>query len=334
MQLLIPQSPQPVLADPLGRGIGYLRLSLTAACSMRCTYCRPKVMDETDKGGAMPPATIERVVRHLVRRWGVTKVRLTGGEPTARPDLIEIIRRISGIDGLEDLAMTTNGLTLPHQAAALRQAGLHRLNVSLDSLRPHTFERMTGVRGPDRVLEGIRAALSVGLAPLKLNTVVLAGENEAELPELVRFAAEHDVEIRFIELMPMGPLADQWADRYVPEATMRRRLERIVLDWRPLEQGHSSARRFEVLLDDGRRTTVGFITPMSCNFCAACNRLRLTSNGDVYPCLMDRPRGNILSAVAPQFDAERFDQALMDALQAKAPEHPINGFTTMTVLGG
>jgi cyclic pyranopterin phosphate synthase len=193
---------------------------------------------------------------------------------------------------------------------------------------------MTGVRGPDRVIEGIQAAKDAGLQPIRLNTVVLSGENEAELPDLVRFAADHKLEIRFIELMPMGPLADQWADRYVPEAAMRGQIDPIVRHWSPIEQGHGSARRFEVSLHDGRHATIGFITPMSCNFCAACNRLRLTSDGDVYPCLMDQPRGNIMSALTPRFDAQVFDQTLIDALQDKASEHPVNGFTIMTVLGG
>jgi len=245
----------------------------------------------------LSPQALETLVRHLVSRWGLSKVRLTGGEPTARPDCIEIIQRLAGIENRVELAMTTNGLTLARDAAHLRAAGLQRINVSLDSLHADTFARMTGVRGPERVVAGIHAAMEAGLAPIRLNTVVLAGENDKELPQLVRFAAARGLEIRFIELMPMGPLADQWTERFVPESAMRQRLGSIVEHWRPLEQGHDSARSYRVQLDDGRSATIGFITPMSCNFCAACNRLRLTASGDVYPCLMDRPRGNILPAL-------------------------------------
>jgi len=329
-----PTSLDSSLSDPHGRAIGYLRLSLTPACPMRCTYCRPSVIKDMPGEQRLSAATIETMVRHLVSRWGLHKVRLTGGEPTVRRDLFEIIERLSRIAGLDDLAMTTNGLTLPQHAAAFRRAGLKRVNVSLDSLRPKTFERMTGVKGPDRVVAGIHAAMEAGLDPIRLNTVVLAGDNDGELPELVRFAAERGLEVRFIELMPMGPLAEQWAERFVPESAMRERLSPIVRAWRPLEQGHDSARRFVVEMSNGRRATVGFITPMSCNFCAACNRLRLTADGGVYPCLMDKPRGSVMPALTPRFEPDHFDRLLRDALQAKAAEHPVNGFTTMTVLGG
>ncbi len=320
--------------DSDGRQIGYLRLSLTAACQMRCTYCRPDWLRHGGRSGQLTPAEIEAVVRHLVRRHGLTKVRLTGGDPTARPDLIEIIERVAGVDGLRDLAMTTNGLSLARHAESYRRAGLQRVNVSLDSLNPSTFARMTGVDALPRVLAGIDAALDAGLRPVRLNTVVLAGENDHELPELVRFAAARDLEIRFIELMPMGPLADRWAERYVPESAMRRRIDPIAEAWSSIDQGHDSARRYRIRLTDGRRVTVGFITPMSCNFCAACNRLRLTSDGKIYPCLMDEPRGSFLPAVRPTFDGDFLDRLLAAALSAKAAEHPAQGVAVMTTIGG
>lgn len=320
--------------DPHGRQIGYLRLSLTSACQMRCTYCRPDWLRGCDRSGELNATEIESVVRHLVSRHGLRKVRLTGGDPTARADLIEIIERLAAIDEITDLAMTTNGLTLARHAADYRHAGLHRVNVSLDSLDAAIFKRMTGIDGLSLVLNGIDAATAAGLQPIRLNTVVLAGENESELPNLVRFAASRGVEIRFIELMPMGPLADQWADRYVPESRMRERLDPIVIDWQPINQAHDSARRFLLNLDDQSEVTVGFITPMSCNFCAACNRLRLTSDGKIYPCLMDEPRGSYLAGVRPTFHGETFDRLLADALTAKAPEHPIQGVSIMTTIGG
>lgn len=322
-----------MLIDPQGRQIGYLRLSLTPSCPMRCTYCRPKVIDDVPDD-SMSPATIEKLIGHLAARWGLRKVRLTGGEPTARGDLVEIIERVSRIDGIEDLAMTTNGLTMPQHAETFRRAGLRRVNISLDSLTPETFQRMTGVKGPDRVIAGIDAAVQAGLQPVRLNAVVMAGENDVELPDLAGFAADRDLELRFIELMPMGPLADQWSERYVPERVMWEHLRPALAQWQPLEQGHDSARRYHVRLIDGRRVTLGFITPMSCNFCAACNRLRITADGEVYPCLMDRPRGNITEALSPHFDPDHLDELLIGCLQHKAPEHPVHGFATMTILGG
>ena len=257
------------LADPSGRQVRYLRLSLTKQCSMRCVYCRPDWLTAVRGESSLTPVEIESLVRHLVRHHGLTKVRLTGGDPTARGDLLEIIRRVASIPGVHDLAMTTNGLTLAHAAGAYAQAGLGRINVSLDSLDPIRFARITGVDGLSRVLEGIEAALAAGLAPLKLNTVVLRGENDHELPQLVSFAADRGLTIRFIELMPMGPLAKQWAQRYVPADDMRRVLDGIVRSWTTLPQGESSATRYRLQLYDGREVTVGLITPMSCPFCSS-----------------------------------------------------------------
>lgn len=322
------------MLDRHQRKISYLRLSLTPACQMRCSYCRPEWLQQHRSTDLLSAREIEILVQHLVKTHGLVKVRLTGGDPTARPDLLEIIQRLAAIKEIDDLAMTTHGLTLARDAAAYRHAGLKRVNVSLDSLQHDTFIRMTGVDGLDRVLAGIDAALATGLKPLRINTVVLAGENDQELPALLRFAAARHMEIRFIELMPMGPLADQWTARYVPMGRMRASLDDIVGNWQALEQGHDSAIRFRVQLSGGQTTTVGFITPMSCNFCASCNRLRLTAEGRIYPCLMDVPRGSFLPAMRPFFQARRFDQLLQEALQGKAAEHPAQGVAIMTTLGG
>ena len=223
--------------DRNGRHIAYLRLSLTSACQMRCSYCRPDWLRNCRKASDLTPEEIEVVARHLVQRHGVRKVRLTGGDPTARPDLLEIIQRLASIKGLCDLAMTTNGLTLERMASRYADAGLKRVNVSLDSLDRDRFASITGVDGLERVLAGIDAAQEAGLTPLKINTVVLRGENEEKLPSLVRFAADRGVSIRFIELMPMGPMADQWGDRYVSAAEVRARLsDSLVTEWQELPQ--------------------------------------------------------------------------------------------------
>ncbi len=322
------------LMDRTGRSIAYLRLSLTPACQMRCTYCRPAWLANEQDRGALTARELTAMVAHLIRHHSLKKVRLTGGDPTAHPELLNIIRGIASIGGLDELAMTTNGLSLAHRARDYARAGVGRVNVSLDSLDRACFERMTGVDGLDRVLAGIDAALDAGLAPLRLNTVVLRGDNDRDLPDLVAFAADKGVEIRFIELMPMGPLAERWAERYVPESRMRSVLGETVSDWRPLEPGPSSARSYDATLSDGRRVTIGFITPMSCNFCGACNRLRITSRGELYPCLMDRHAGSLMPAFRPRFDAARFDALLARGLAAKKDEHPHDGFAVMTTIGG
>jgi GTP 3',8-cyclase len=319
--------------DHYNREVRYLRLSLTSACHMRCVYCRPALHRNPD-GDLLTPIEIEQMVRHLVLHHGVQKVRLTGGDPTARTDLLEIINRLSQIDGIKDLAMTTNGLALKAHADEYASAGLGRVNVSLDSLDPEQFARMTGVDGLGLVLEGIDAAIDAGLTPIKLNTVVLKDENEEQLPELIQYASDRGVAIRFIELMPMGPLAHQWSERYITAATMRQGLDGFIQSWTRLEQGSDSATNYRVTLQDGSEATVGFITPMSCNFCAACNRIRIAGDGSLYPCLMDNPAGSILPAIRPRWSAEEFDHILAQGLAKKAPEHPAQGFVTMTVIGG
>ncbi len=322
------------LQDAHGRRVRYLRLSLTSACSMRCLYCRPTTMGHDHDPSRMTPVEIERLVRHLVEQRNVRKVRLTGGEPTSRPDLLEIIRRLSAIRGLEDLAMTTNGLTLARHANDYRRAGLRRVNISLDSLDPNRFERVTGVRGVTRVIEGIDAAQAAGLLPVKINTVVVRDENTADLPELILFAADRGLEIRLIELMPMGPLAPQWAGRFVSQQEMRKSLDSIVRSWWHFSSGSDAARVDLAELRDGRCVRIGFVTAMSCRFCEACDRIRIGADGTIYPCLMDHPAGNLMRALRPEFDAALLDRMLMRSLAEKKREHPATGAGIMTRIGG
>lgn len=324
-----------MLQDTQGRTIGYLRLSLTKACSMKCIYCRPTQLGLPPKGAVMLSAgEIETLVRHLVDQHGLSKVRLTGGDPTSRPDLVKILNKISSINGIQDLAMTTNGLTLASHARQYADNGLKRLNVSMDTLNRERFAYLTGVDGLPRVLKGIDTARSAGLWPIKINSVVIKGQNDKDTIDLVRYGADNKMPVRFIELMPMGPLADQWEKRYVCEADMKAHLEPHIQSWQPLEQGHDAARKYKVQLKDGRQTTIGFITPMSCNFCAACNRIRIAADGGYYPCLMDEPRGTILPAMRPKFDSKKLDHILGIGLKEKRTEHPHDGFVVMTHIGG
>lgn len=321
------------MQDRLGRQIRYVRLSLTSACSMRCIYCRPAVFNPTGRDQLLTPSEIETLVRHLISRHGLRKLRLTGGEPTARADLIEIIGRVAKLP-LDDLAMTTNGLTLIRDARKLRETGLKRINVSIDSLDRERFAQITGVDALPRVIEGIHAAIEAGLSPVKLNTVVVRGENNDELPELVSFAASLGVGIRFIELMPMGPLAGQWLERYMTEGEMRETLSETIADWTPLPMGSESARRYRAQMVDGREVTIGFITAMSHPFCDACDRIRIAADGAFYPCLMDKPACNLMEAIRPDFDGDHLDELLRTGLAQKAEVHPANGYSPMIQLGG
>jgi cyclic pyranopterin phosphate synthase len=184
------------------------------------------------------------------------------------------------------------------------------------------------------VLRGIDAAVGAGLGPVKLNTVVVRGENEHEVTDLLLFAVHKGLEIRFIELMPMGPLAGQWEKRYVPESEIRQRLSEVVTTWRPGVGGSAAARRYRVGLPYGRRGAVGFVTAMSCPFCDACNRIRIGADGTYYPCLMDRGAGSVLGALRPVFDGELLDRLLEEGLGHKDREHPPVGDAVMTQIGG
>lgn len=318
--------------DSHARNVRYLRLSVTPDCHMRCVYCRPGRYLHLDSP-ILTAAELVQLAGHLVSRHGVDKVRVTGGEPTARADLLEILRGIAAAPGLRELAITTNGLTLARDAAALKAAGVHRVNVSLDSLRPDTFAAMTGLDALQRVLDGIDAAAAAGLR-LKLNCVVLRGYNRAELPDMLAFATDRQLEIRFIELMPMGPLASMWQSQFVPETEMREVLSACVSHWRVLPRTGGAARRWEAVLRSGRRTVVGFIAAMSCPFCDLCDRLRIGADGTVYPCLMDRPAGTLMAAIRPVFRPEMVDALLERFLAGKAAEHPAAGCSVMAGIGG
>ena len=328
------ESDASLLADAFGRAIGYLRLSLTSACAMRCLYCRPETHDNPRNETRLTPDEIYSLVAHLAQHHGLTKVRLTGGDPTSRPDLDAVIRAVAAVPQITDLAMTTNALTLERRAEQYLEAGLDRVNISLDTLDRERFAELTGVDQLERVVAGIHAAQAAGLTPIKINTVVVADRNEQDLPALLRFAADHEIELRLIELMPMGPLADKWSERYVPESRMRQTLDPHIADWSLLRQGHSAARPYRVTLTTGQTVTLGFITPMSCNFCADCNRIRVAADGTLYPCLMDKASHSLLPAIRPGFSADYLDRLLASGLNQKAEEHPHDGAAIMTTLGG
>lgn len=262
-----------------------LRISVTDRCDLRCSYCKP---DEKSffpsRDGMLSYPEIARFVGWLHAVWGVSQVRITGGEPLVRPQLEKLVELLRA-EGIDDLALTTNGQRLAQKAAALKRAGLRRLNISLDSLRPDVFTRVTGGGALERTLEGIHVALSAGLTPVKLNAVVLRGVNDQEAPELVRFALEHGCTIRFLELMPIGGVASEFGRLFVSSAETRALLRRqFQLDPLPVEPG-STSRNYRVRDMAGRSGVVGFVSPISEPFCHGCRRLRLTADGLLVGCL-------------------------------------------------
>ncbi|MFT5681354.1 MAG: cyclic pyranopterin phosphate synthase [Myxococcota bacterium] len=269
------------LTDQYGRVHTYLRVSVTDRCNYRCVYCMPaEGMSWVPRKELLTYEEIARIVR-VFAGLGIRQIRLTGGEPTMRSDITQLIATLRDIPGIDDLSMTTNAHTLARLAQPLVEAGLTRLNVSIDSLKPDRFAALT--RGGDlkRVLDGIEAARAAGLTPIKLNAVLLAGENEDEIFDLVEYAAaaDGDLQLRFIEYMPFEA---RW-HRCVPAAEVRRRLAtRYTLATTPDKIGGGPSREWRIA-ENGLR--VGFISPLSHRFCDTCNRLRLMVDGHLRTCL-------------------------------------------------
>jgi cyclic pyranopterin phosphate synthase len=270
--------------DRFGRLINYLRISLTDKCNFRCVYCMPEDMVFRPSHELMQDDELLRLVR-LFAGLGFRKLRLTGGEPTVRQHIVELVRGMAATPGIEDISMTTNGVLLSRLAEPLAAAGLRRVNVSIDTLDPDRFRRITRWGSLDEVWAGIAAAERAGLTPLKLNAVVVRGFNETDVTPIARLTLEHDWQVRFIEMMPFGDVATFARTQVVTDAEIR---ARIAAEFMPLE-----------LLDDGRLDgearlyrfpgapgVVGFISSVTAPFCASCNRARLTADGVLRLCLL------------------------------------------------
>jgi GTP 3',8-cyclase len=309
-----------MLQDSFGRSITYVRLSVIGKALSRAMY--PAADPPAPGDELLTPGELEQVARRLVA-LGVRKIRLAGPEPTERADLVDIVGRLARIEGLDDLALTTGGTGLAPVAADLAAAGLQRINIALDSLDAEKYHRITGVDALPRVLEGIDAAIAAGLNPLKLNTVVLRGENDYELAEMLIFAAWKKADIRFIELMPTGMPENRWQRRYIPEEEMRQRLSSMGICWVARPDTRDPARQYTAGLSFGRSVRVGFITAVSCPFCSTCNRLRIAADGSLFPCLTGPPAGSLLPALRPGFNPAELDRILQQAIAGKAQEHPL-----------
>ena len=319
------------MRDTFGRTIDYLRLSVTEACNLHCLYCRPE--------GFVPRAAstlgvkeIERIVRAAVA-VGITRVRLTGGEPLLRRDIVEIVRAIASIEGVRDLSMTTNGFRLAQLAEPLAQAGLRRVNVSLDSLIRERFARIVGVDAFDAVWTGMRAAEAAGLQPLKINVVALRGLNDDEIPDFARLTIDHAWHVRFIELMPVGvngAARDLFTRHFISADDLRERLPAIEPFSAPAGSGPARTYRLP-----GAVGTIGFITPASKHFCATCNRVRITAQGTLRPCLF----GEGEFVLPPDASDSALQESLRRAIDAKPEHHPLGeGFhivaRSMSEIGG
>ena len=316
--------------------IAQLRLSVTDRCDMRCAYCLPLGNARpVHRAGVLDFEEIVAIVERMKQRFGLRAVRLTGGEPLLRRRLPELVGMLASL-GLEDLAMTTNGQALQRFAKPLVEAGLRRVNVSLDTLDPERFRRMNG-GDLERVWHGIDAALERGLSPVKLNVVVLQRYNDDELLDLVDFAATRCLEIRFLELMALGEAASRFRDRMVPSAVVRSRLiaAGISLKQAPTRRG-APARRWMARLPDGRQVAIGFVSSETSPFCQDCGRLRLTARGMLLGCLKHESGPDLRAILrAPGgYDEVAFDDAIRRAIRLKTAGRPSLVHRSMSAVGG
>ena len=297
------------MIDRFGRSIDYLRLSVTERCTLRCTYCR---VEEgiCPKAHELSADEFERIVRACAR-LGIHKVRITGGEPLLRKDILEIIRRLSAIDEIKEITMTTNAQQLAGRAGALKAAGLKRMNISLDTLDADKYREMTGGE-LSTVLSAIDEVIEAQLLPVKINTVIVKGKNDDEVDALMGLAKERPIEVRFIELMPIGELGQNGALRVNNDELIA---ARPYLQPLPPCYPGQPARDYAV---DGYKGRVGFISPLSHKFCASCNRIRVMSDGKIRPCL-----GNNGEVETQELLAQGDEMALLDTIRSAIYHKPI-----------
>src|SRR5262249_18653345 len=270
------------LLDTFGRVHNNLRISVTDRCNLRCTYCMPEDVVFMDRAELLSFEEITRFVE-VAAPLGIDKIRLTGGEPLMRRDLPRLVRMLSEIDGIRDIGLTTNGILLADHAQPLFDAGLRRINISLDTLDPQRFRELARRDGLDKVLEGIAAAKEAGFSPVKVNAVSIRGITEHEVVPLARFAREHGLEMRFIEYMPIG--ADHWErDKVYFAREILEQIEREVAPLVPVDDSDPRPPAMEFRYTDGGGR-VGIIASISRPFCMSCNRVRLTADGKLRNCL-------------------------------------------------
>jgi GTP 3',8-cyclase len=306
------------MIDPFGRAITYLRISVTDRCDFRCVYCMAENPEFLPKAETLSLDEIGRLSAAFMRK-GVERIRITGGEPLVRRGVIALFEKLGGwlgAGGLKELTLTSNGSQLAQVAQKLKAAGVHRINVSLDSLDPVRFRAITRWGELHKVLQGIDAALEAGLK-VKLNTVAMKGVNEDEIPALIAWAHARGMDLSLIETMPMGGVADRVA-QYLPLSLVRARLmQRYTLADTDIRTGGPA--RYVRLAETGG--LVGFITPLTHNFCESCNRVRVTSAGTLYMCLGRKDAADLREPLRASRDDTMLDEALDEAIGRKPKGH-------------
>lgn len=323
--------------DRFGRRIRYLRISLTDRCNLRCVYCMPEDMTFMPREELMQDEEIFTLVR-VFASLGFEKIRLTGGEPTIRANIVDIVRRIASTPGIREVTMTTNGILLSKLARPLAEAGLKRVNVSLDTLHPEKFRRLTRWGDVEDVLEGIYAAEAAGLTPIKINAVVVRGYNEDDVVDLARLTLDHPWQVRFIEMMPFAGVTDFQLKMVVRVPEMMARIEQALGPLEPVNGGRldGEARVYRLPAAQG---TIGFIATLSQPFCASCTRARLTADGHLRMCLLREYEVDLLTPLRQGATEEDLRRLILEAIWNKPWGHglyrgeiPLN--RTMSQIGG
>jgi len=309
------------LFDSWQRQINYLRISVTDHCNLSCVYCSVGSVPHLPRSEILSYEEIQHAVQ-VAARMGISKVRLTGGEPLLRADLSKLVWMISQIEGIDDISLTSNGILLSKYAVELKEAGLKRVNVSLDTLKEDRFKRITGRDKLGEVLSGIEAAHLAGLNPVKINMVVLQGINDDETIDFVRMSTSQGWHVRFIEFMPFG-MPEAKALETVSAQEIQERIQSLgKLEPYTGKTGNGPARYYRL---PGASGTIGFITPMTEHFCHSCNRLRLTSDGQLRPCLLDDDEVNLKEALRNGASTDELKQLIQQAVTMKRERHHLTG---------
>lgn len=309
----------PQIADNFGRQFPYLRLSVTDVCNFSCSYCLPKGYKKTKTGceGFLEQSEFLRLVRAFVQ-LGVWKIRLTGGEPTVRPDFLDIASSIARVQGIRKLAFTTNGYKLAERAQSYFDAGLRAINISIDSLNADRFKMITGHDRLEEILEGMHECFRVGFKPVKINTVLLKGLNDREIDHFIDFVADKPVSLRFIELMRTGENQPYFVAHHLPGTQVTERL--LARGWRlkPREDGAGPALEFE---HDRSQGEIGLIAPYAKDFCNTCNRLRVSSKGLLHLCLFGEGGYSLRSLLQSDDQQEELKDKILTLMKYKRSSH-------------
>lgn len=326
----------PTLTDRFSRHIRYLRLSVIDRCDLRCQYCLPKDFSDFSKPERwLSTGEMERVVAWFAR-MGVRHLRLTGGEPLVRRDIVALAQRLARIPGIDDLSLSTNAVRLSELAEPLHRAGVRRINVSIDSLNPATYRSITGGGKLEKVIAGLEAAKVAGFSPIKLNTVVMRGVNDGEIEDIFEFAVAKGYSLRLIETMPVGVTGRAAVDLFSDLEAIRLRLASRYELLPDILPGAGPARYYRLA---GSNAHIGFITPLSRHFCQTCNRVRLSVEGDLFTCLGDEHRHPLRPLLRAGCSDRVLSRHLLQAIKSKPERHefheqPASVVRFMSMTGG